>query len=134
MDWDSQRIQAQIGKVEPSTPARSPVRTRSTKAGEQGFAEALKSVEERAETPNVHFSAHAAERLMERGITIDQTDLEKIDAALDRASEKGAQESLFVLRDLALVVSVPNRTVITALHGEGAKGNVFTQIDSAVLL
>jgi flagellar operon protein len=71
---------------------------------------------------------------MQRGITLDRGDLEKISQGMDRAAEKGAKESLFVLRDLALIVSVENRTVITALHGEAARENVYTQIDSALLL
>ncbi len=38
-----------------------------------------------------------------------------------------------MLDDVALVVSVANRTVITAIDGENLKENVFTQIDSAVI-
>jgi len=34
----------------------------------------------------------------------------------------------------ALVVSVPNRTVITAVARDDMKENIFTNIDSAVLL
>ena len=35
--------------------------------------------------------------------------------------------------DLALVVSVSNRTVITAVDGDHLQDNVFTNIDSAVI-
>ena len=63
-----------------------------------------------------------------------QQDLAKINNAMDQAQAKGAKESLFLMRDLALIVSVENRTVITALQGQQAKENVFTQIDSAVLI
>ena len=36
--------------------------------------------------------------------------------------------------DLAFVVSVTNRTVITAMDGSSIKDNVFTNIDSAVIV
>ncbi|HEB84448.1 MAG TPA: hypothetical protein ENI92_05545 [Bacteroidetes bacterium] len=129
MVWNAEHIQAQVGAIRPAKPASS-----KPKPVSEGFREALHQAADAAPAPRVTVSAHAAQRLLQRGITLDQADLAKIDEALDRASEKGAKESLFVLRDLALVVSVPNRTVITALHGDSAKENVFTQIDSAVLL
>jgi len=34
---------------------------------------------------------------------------------------------------LALIVSIKNRTVITAVDGQSLKENVFTNIDSAVI-
>ena len=133
MNWDSQRIQAHLGTVNPIQTGKS-VGTGETREGAGIFKETLAKAKAKKEAPDVTVSAHASQRLLQRGITLDQTDLAKIDDALDRAAEKGAKESLFVLRDLALIVSVENRTVITALHGDSAKENVFTQIDSAVLL
>jgi len=50
-----------------------------------------------------------------------------------RADEKGAKDSLVLLRDLAFIVNVKNRTVVTAVDGEHLKDNVFTNIDSAVI-
>jgi flagellar operon protein len=38
-----------------------------------------------------------------------------------------------MMDDNAMVVSVKNRTVITALTTEQARDNVFTNIDSAVI-
>lgn len=133
MDFDTKRIQANIGGPGPIQPgqAHRPAETRERPGL---FKDALEKAQTRHDTARVTVSAHAAQRLMQRGISLDQRDLEKIDQALDKATEKGAKESLFVLRDLALIVSVENRTVITALHGDSAKDNVFTQIDSAMLL
>ena len=51
---------------------------------------------------------------------------------MDRAAQKGARESLVLLDDVALVVSIKNRTVITAVDAANLKENVFTNIDSAV--
>ena len=49
-------------------------------------------------------------------------------------AEKGAKESVIYMNDTALVVSVANRTVITAMDGSSAKENIFTNIDSAAIL
>jgi flagellar operon protein len=49
-------------------------------------------------------------------------------------SKKGSKESLIYLDDIAMVVSVENRTVITAMDGSNAKKNIFTNIDSAAIL
>lgn len=82
----------------------------------------------------VRFSAHALDRLKEREIQLTPTDHEQIRDAVDRAAAKGSRESLLLKADLALVVNVPNRTVITAVPGSRLKEHVFTNIDSAVLL
>lgn len=134
MDWDAERIQARLDGVNPvSSPGKTGQSSRIATT-EEGFKTALDKALKTKEALNVTVSAHASERLMDRGITLDQADLQKISDGLDKASEKGARESLFILRDIALVMSVENRTVITALHGDAARDNVFTQIDSAVLL
>lgn len=82
----------------------------------------------------VKFSAHALERLREREIHLTPADHERIREAVDRAAAKGSRESLLLSADLALVVNVPNRTVITAVPGNRMKEQIFTNIDSAVLL
>lgn len=82
----------------------------------------------------VRFSAHAIDRLREREIQLTPSDHEQIRDAVDRAAAKGSRESLLLKADLALVVNVPNRTVITAVPGNRMKEHVFTNIDSAVLL
>ena len=63
----------------------------------------------------------------------------RLSEAVDRAEAKGAREALVLMPgaertdDLALVVSVKNRTVITAMDGNSIQDNVFTNIDSAVV-
>ena len=80
------------------------------------------------------FSAHAAQRLEERGIGLTPFQTEAIARALDDASSKGARESLFLVDDLALLVSVPNRTVITAFEPKHGENAVVTNIDSVVIV
>lgn len=84
-------------------------------------------------TSKVEFSAHAQKRLAQREIRLDEEDLSRLGNAVDRASDKGAKESLVLLNGMAFVVSVSNRTVITAIDTDSMKENVVTNIDSAVI-
>jgi flagellar operon protein len=85
------------------------------------------------ELQEVKFSKHAQERLNERNIQLDQQDLSHLHQAIALAEKKGANDSLVLLRDMAFIVSVKNKTVVTAMQGENMKDNVFTNIDSAVI-
>ena len=82
----------------------------------------------------VSFSAHASERMKARGIDLSDEELSKLDDAVSKMASKGARESLIYMNDVALVVSIKNRTVITAMDGMSAKDNIFTNIDSAAIL
>ncbi len=85
------------------------------------------------ELNKLKFSKHAKERLESRQIELSSIDFLKLEAAVDKAELKGAQESLVILRDMAFIVSVKNRTIITTIDNESLKQNVFTNIDSAVI-
>lgn len=79
-------------------------------------------------------SNHAAKRLEQRGIELKADQLTQIQNAVDKAAAKGSKESLILLDNMALIVNIPNRTVVTAMDGTAMKDNVFTQIDSAVII
>ena len=81
----------------------------------------------------LRFSAHAQERLRSREIELDSAGVARLEQAVDRAGQKGARQSLVLMDDLALLVSVRNRVVVTALQPSSAKDNVFTNIDSVVI-
>jgi flagellar operon protein len=83
--------------------------------------------------PVIKFSAHALERLQRRNIELTPERMEKLTAAVQKAQEKGSRESLVLMDNLALIVSIKNQTVITAIDGERIKENVFTNIDSAII-
>ena len=57
-----------------------------------------------------------------------------MNAMADKAAAKGSKQSLFMMRDTAMVVSIANRTVITAVDQQSMKDNVFTNIDSAAVI
>ena len=85
------------------------------------------------ELRGLKFSRHAQERLDSRQIRLNEADMASLQRAVTQAEEKGAKDSLVLLRDLAFIVSVTNRTVVTAVDGVHIKENVFTNIDSAVI-
>ncbi|HHU92034.1 MAG TPA: flagellar protein [Halanaerobiaceae bacterium] len=82
----------------------------------------------------VEFSKHARNRLVSRGIEVSESDLNKLEEGIMKAASKGARESLIMVNQVAYLVSVENRTVITAIDQESIKENVFTNIDSAVFM
>jgi flagellar operon protein len=82
----------------------------------------------------VKFSAHAQARLAARNIKLSENQLERINSGVEKAASKGARESLVLVDNLALVVSVKNNMVITAVDDKNLKENVFTNIDSAVIM
>lgn len=79
-------------------------------------------------------SGHAQTRLQSRNIQLEQGQWERVLDGVQKAAEKGSKESLVMIDDVALVVSVKNRTVITAVDRANLKNNVFTNIDSAVIV
>jgi flagellar operon protein len=81
----------------------------------------------------LRFSAHAQQRLATRGIDLAAGDLARLHQAVDQASARGGHESLILLDELALIVSIDNRTVITAMDAANPQGNVFTNVDSVVI-
>jgi flagellar operon protein len=86
------------------------------------------------EIAGVKFSQHALDRMQSRSLNFSNDDLLKLNEAVEKIAQKGAKESLVYMNDVALVVSVTNKTVITAMDGKSAKDNIFTNIDSAVII
>ena len=80
------------------------------------------------------FSAHAMRRLSDRQINLTSMDLSRLNSGLKLAEEKCARSSLIMVDKKAYIVSVKNRTVVTALTEEATLGNVFTNIDSVAIV
>ncbi|NLC53184.1 MAG: flagellar protein [Firmicutes bacterium] len=114
-----------VPRVTPT--ARKPVTPTGTSGDFQKILESKLGTE-------LKISAHAQKRMMERGISLTPQDMAGIQEAVHKAQVKGCKESLVVLDQVALVVSVENRTVITAVDARSLKENVFTNIDSAVFV
>jgi flagellar operon protein len=110
---------------------------RSAAAGapRQSFADALTHAgqSEIGQSQQLQFSKHALARVQRRGIELDSSTLGRLSEGVGRAASKGSRDSLVLVDGTAFVVSVSNRTVITAVGSEHMKDNVFTNIDSAVI-
>jgi flagellar operon protein len=97
---------------------------------EQSFARVL----EQAVAHPLKLSGHARERLAASGRTLLETEMQSLAVAVDKVARKGGRDALILMPDMALVVSVRNRTVITAVESGRMRENIFTNIDSAVIL
>ncbi|MEO0336229.1 MAG: TIGR02530 family flagellar biosynthesis protein [Pseudomonadota bacterium] len=80
------------------------------------------------------FSNHAVERMMTRGIQFGPEKMAKITEAISKARGKGAKETLVLTDNAALIVSVKNNKVVTVMDQNSLKENVFTNIDSTVMI
>ncbi len=131
-----------IPKVGPSAPAASPERAAGLRqGGGPEFDAILKGRLSDAGKPGagvpaqpLKFSGHAMDRIRERGIPMNSELMGKLEKAVQSAADKGAKESLLLAPEGAFIVSVKNRTVITVLDRASMNGNVFTNIDSTVVL
>jgi flagellar operon protein len=118
-----------------SAPAQVAVRTQPVRPSVQtpqgpAFADVLRDT---AGTKPVTFSKHAVQRLERRSLSVDQTVMQRLQDGVDRAAGKGARDAVVLVDDTAFVVSVSNRTVVTAVGRDQMKDHVFTNIDSAVI-
>lgn len=120
---------ALVGRVG-TGPAPAPAGGSPTRAdpSRPAFADVLAQ-----RTGGVQFSNHALQRVQRRGIDMDGPTLARLDAGVQRAAAKGARDSVVLVDGTAFVVSVRNRTVITAVGQDAMKDQVFTNIDSAVI-
>lgn len=85
-------------------------------------------------TQELKFSKHASNRLMDRNIEMTDEQLERLNEGAVKAGQKGINESLVIVDQLAFIVNVPNNTVITAMDQTETNENVFTNIDGAVIM
>ena len=82
----------------------------------------------------LQFSKHANMRLNTRDIRLSDSQLKRVEDAVTQAKVKGVRDSLVLVDDVALVVNVQNKVVITALNKNQAGDHVFTNIDGAVIV
>lgn len=119
------------GAIQPVQGAAQLEGAKKTTAGQLSFGQVL---EQRLDEGELKFSAHAQARLQSRNISLSTEDLVRLKQGVAQAAAKGARESLVLKDGVAFVVSVKNNTVITAVDAQSMKGNVFTNIDSAVIV
>ncbi|MBP8969056.1 MAG: flagellar protein [Lachnospiraceae bacterium] len=107
-----------------------PIAASSETKSEKAFGNIL--TEKEKEARQVKFSKHASLRMSDRGLEMSDEQLGRLSDGTDMAANKGINDSLVMIDDLAFIVNVPSRTVITALEA-GNDTNVFTNINGAVI-
>lgn len=80
----------------------------------------------------VKFSKHAQSRLNDRDLNLSNEQVDRLYDGVAKAKEKGLKESLVLVDNVALIVSIQNNTVITATDNKDSM--VFTNIDGAVIV
>lgn len=77
-------------------------------------------------------SKHAASRL--DIINFNEDDMKMIEKGFKLAKEKNSKNTVMLYKDVALIASVENKTLITAVEKDRVQENIFTNIDSVVIL
>ncbi len=131
---DYLKLRNQQISVNPTNSASNITTDRISGEAHQSFAEALK--EKLEESGGVDFSGHALKRLDSRNIDMlaDDNKLERLNKGVELAAEKGSSDALVLVDSTAFIVSVKNNMVITTLSQDDLAGNVFTNIDSTVIM
>lgn len=101
----------------------------SQESNELSFREVLSK--QQSTDNELKFSKHARERLVSRGIDLSKEQMGRLEDGTNKARQKGINESLVLVDELAFIVSVKNNTVITAVNENDDK--IFTNIDGAVI-
>lgn len=88
-----------------------------------------------SESPKgLHLSTHAMRRLQERNLSLDKEEYTKILSAIDKLKLKGGQDSLVITSKAAYIIDVPKNMIVTAIDKNSIGDNVFTKIDSTILM
>ena len=108
------------------------ISVQSVKNPEKGSFRAVLEKVQNEQNP-IRFSRHAVNRLNTRGIDMTQEQVSRLEGARNQAKEKGINDSLVLLDDMAFIVNVPHNTVVTAMDRDSTESSIFTNIDGAVI-
>lgn len=91
-------------------------------------------IEQTQDQHGIKLSVHAAKRLHERNLQMDGDEYVKLKTAMEKLRSKGGKDSLIVTGKAAYIVDVNNNKVVTAIDKDSIGENVFTKIDSTMIL
>lgn len=123
-----------IGGLGGITPRQETTRTGTPSTGKGNFADVLKTKLTGSDGSGLRFSNHATRRLNDRNIELSPNEIKRLEDATDDAASKGAREALMMMGSLNFIVSVRDRTVVTAMTQDEAANAVYTNIDTAVVV
>jgi flagellar operon protein len=120
-----------VGNIGQLTGSQNTINNKtSNKEKTTSFQNVLDSVKNKNEGFTV--SKHAALRLNE--INFTEEDMKQIEKGFEIAKDKNSKNTVMLYKDVALIASVENKTLITAVEKDRAKNNIFTNVDSVVIL
>lgn len=126
-----QRYSPSIQQMSGMLKSKQPEKQKSVDS-ELSFQEILHTAaQDEKPVQSLKFSKHANARLATRNINLSAEQMERLETGTTKAREKGIQESLVMVDDLAFIVNIKNNTVITAM--DDSSDSIFTNIDGAVI-
>lgn len=99
-------------------------------AVKKDFSEILQKEKDKT----LNFTKHASQRINSRNIQLTPEKMQRLEGAVEQAASKGCKESLIMMDNTAFIVNIDNKKVVTAVDEAGMKDNVFTNIDSTVIV
>lgn len=123
--------QVNINRVTLQPSIRQPISSKKITPPKQAFFEHLHEATGKLE---LKVSKHANQRLIERNIHISDSQWKLVSDKVSEARLKGVNDSLVLMDQAALIVSVKNATVITAMNRKEATNQLFTNIDGTIVL
>lgn len=131
MDVRNLQLRHQVAVNNQSPLGQQKVNNNQTTAKKDSFSALM---EKKINDENLKFSKHAKMRIEERGINVSAKLLNDLDNAVECARAKGARDTVIIGNEGIFLVNVPNNTVVTTMTQKEMEGNVFTNIDSAILI
>lgn len=126
-------FQVQLGRVSGvGAQTAAQANTTASNAASTAATDGISFLQTLENVQRVRFSNHAQNRLQSRDINLNSDNVNRLSDAIDKAEKRGGKSSLVMVDDLAFIVNVQSRTVITALDKDQRGEGVFTQIDSVV--
>ncbi|EHJ01477.1 flagellar operon protein [Clostridium sp. DL-VIII] len=119
-----------VGNIKPITSSLNNVAKTTNSKDETSFKSVLEDLKNKDEGFTV--SKHAAMRL--NNINFTEEDMKEIQKGFEIAKDKNSKNTVMLYKDIALIASVENKTLITAVEKDRAKDNIFTNVDSVVIL
>jgi flagellar operon protein len=84
--------------------------------------------------PEISLSVHASRRIKERNLNFDSAEYLKLQQAFEKLRNKGGRDSLVITDRAAYILDVNKNTVVTAMDKANLSENVFTKIDSTLIM
>lgn len=83
----------------------------------------------------IKISKHANQRLQTQNIKLDENTVLKLEEAVSKAEEKGLKNDVLILNgDIAYVVNIKNKVVVTVKDMNNLKENIFTNIEGVLMI